>query len=224
MSFLTWLTGRRNEEASVLRVFNSAQRPAGKSALVQCPLLVLDIETTGLNPQQDHIVSIGWVPVRKRNIIIGEARHYLIRSPISVGQSATIHGLLDRDLAQAKDIAEVLEELLTVYAGYVFVAHHAQIEKSFLQSAVRQCFGGKATFTFLDTLAIERQRLQRKGLEATQALLRLDICLQRYGLQKTVLTAHDALDDAYSCALLLLAQTTRGQFTLADTLRQSSLS
>lgn len=218
---LDWLMGRRHERAPVLRRFNATPGPAGTAAVAECPLLVLDVETTGLNPQRDHIVSIGWLPVRGRCIIIGEARHYLIRSPVSVGQSATVHGLLDRDLRDAKAIAEVLEELLSRYAGYVLVAHHAQMEKAFLQPAIRQCFGGRAKLAFIDTMAIERHRLQRQGLESTQELLRLGNCLQRYGLQNSSGTAHHALDDAYGCALLLLAQTSRTQFTLADLLRQS---
>ena len=218
---LEWLTGRRNERAPVLRNFNSTPPPAGRLAIAECPLLVLDIETTGLNPQRDHIVSIGWLPVKARRILIGEARHCLIRSPVSVGQSATVHGLLDRDLRGAKDIENVLEELLDRYAGYVFVAHHAHMEKAFLQPAIRQCFGGRANLTFIDTLAIERHQLQKQGLQNTQELLRLDSCLQRYGLQNTAANAHDAMDDAYSCALLLLAQTSRSKFTLADLLRHS---
>lgn len=216
---LEWLTGHRNERAPVLRNFNSTPPPAGRLAIADCPLLVLDIETTGLNPQRDHIVSIGWLPVKARRIHIGESRHYLIRSPISVGQSATVHGLLDRDLRGAQDINHVLEELLKQYAGYVFVAHHAQMEKTFLQPAIRKCFGGRANLVFIDTMAIERHRLQKQGLETTQELLRLDNCLQRYGLQNTAANAHDAMDDAYSCALLLLAQTSRTKFTLADLLR-----
>lgn len=218
---LEWLTGRHNERAPVLRNFNSAPRPAGSTEIADCPLLVLDIETTGLNPKRDHIVSIGWLPVKARRICIGEARHYLIRSPVSVGQSATVHGLLDRDLRDARGINDVLEEVLSQYAEYVFVAHHAPMEKAFLQPAIRQCFGGRAKLTFIDTLAIERQRLQRRGLETTQELLRLDNCLQRYGLQDTSANAHNAMDDAYSCALLLLAQTSRNKFTLADLLRHS---
>jgi DNA polymerase-3 subunit epsilon len=218
---LEWLTRRRTQRAPLLRNFNSTPRPAGTTAVTDCPLLVLDIETTGLNPQQDHMVSIGWLPVRGRHVIIGEARHYLISSPVSVGQSATVHGLLDRDLLNAKDLAEVLEEVLSRYAGYIFVAHHAQMEKAFLQPAIRQCFGGRAQLVFIDTLSIERHRLQRQGVEATQELLRLSSCLQRYGLQNTSGAAHHALDDAYSCALLLLAQTSRSHFTLADLLRQS---
>lgn len=214
-----WLTGHRNERAPVLRNFNSTPPPAGRLAIADCPLLVLDIETTGLNPQRDHIVSIGWLPVKARHIHIGEARHYLIHSPVSVGQSATIHGLLDRDLRGAQDIEHVLEELLKQYAGYVFVAHHAYMEKTFLQPAIRKCFGGRAKLVFIDTMAIERHRLQKQGLETTQELLRLDNCLQRYGLQNTAANAHDAMDDAYSCALLLLAQTSRTKSTLADLLR-----
>jgi DNA polymerase-3 subunit epsilon len=220
MAVLDWLKGHKQTPAPVLKAFNAAPRPHPKTAPGDCPLLVLDIETTGLDPRKDHMVSIGWLPVRERRIVVAEARHHLTQSPVSVGQSATVHGMLDRDLVGAREISTVLQELLSTYAGYIFVAHHARLDKAFLQAAIQSCFGGKADMPFIDTMAIEKHRLQRQGLEITQESLRLDNCLRRYGLENSV-AQHHALEDAYSCALLLLAQTSRTKFTLADLLRQS---
>ncbi len=220
MAVLDWLSSRKQAPAPVLKAFNAASRPHPKTEPGDCPLLVLDIETTGLDSHRDHMVSIGWLPVRERRIVVAEARHYLIQSPVSVGQSAVVHGVLDRDLVDARETTSVLQELLGAYAGYIFAAHHARLDKAFLQAAIQSCLGGKAAMSFIDTMAIERHRLQRQGLEVTQESLRLDNCLRRYGLENPV-GQHHAMEDAYSCALLLLAQTSRTQFSLRDLLRQS---
>lgn len=46
-----------------LRAFYAQGVPAGDTVLADVPLLAMDFETTGLDPQQDEIVSIGIVPM-----------------------------------------------------------------------------------------------------------------------------------------------------------------
>lgn len=215
-----WFRPHDNATSPVLKKFNSTPLPDRSSPIAACPLLVLDVETTGLDANKDHIISIGWLPIRQREIILAEACHHLVTSPISVGQSAAIHGVLDRDLKNAQNLADVLTDLLERYAGYIFVAHHAPIERAFLSSAIQRCFGGNAKFHFIDTLALEQARLQRQGIAISKDALKLASCLQRYGLPESAVE-HHALEDAYGCALLLLAQISRSRFSVGEILRQS---
>lgn len=201
--------------------FNSSALPELRAPIKDCPLLAIDLETTGLSARKDHIVSVGWVPVRDGEIRVGEAQHYLVHSPVSVGQSAVIHGLLDRDLKNAQPLVEVLTELLETYAGYIFVAHHATLEKAFLQAAMRCSFGHVPKMQFIDTMAVERHWLQRRGLAEKYTSLSLPACLMRHQLPDNLLE-HNALEDAYGCALLLLAQISRNKkVSLGDLIRQS---
>lgn len=201
--------------------FNAASSPDKSRPIRDCPLLAIDLETTGLNPRKNHIVSIGWVPIREREIVLAGARHYLVQSPASVGQSATIHGLLDRDLKEARPLETVLLELLENYASYIFVAHHAALEKSFLRAATHRCFGEVAKMKFIDTMALEHHLLQQQGVAAKNTTLSLSACLQRHHLPTG--PQHAALEDAYGCALLLLAQTPGAKLSLAGLLRQSHM-
>lgn len=217
-----WFKFPNSKIHPLLQAFASAKRPDSTTPIDQCPLLVLDLELTGLNPGRDHIVSIGWVPVRERAVILAEARHYLIEIPMSVGQSAAFHGLHDRDLKDARALADVLAEMLQHYAGCVFVAHNAQLDAAFLRAAFKRCYGTAPKLEFIDTLQIERKRLTRRGLVFKDDGLRLGSCLQRHKLPGG--NSHNALEDAFSCALLLLAQitqTNRKQPTLADLLKES---
>lgn len=211
-----WLFRKNIALSEVVTQFSKAPFPAGSTLVQQADFLVLDLELTGLNPRKDHIVSIGWVPVKAQEIQLSQARHYLINSPVSVGQSAVYHGLHDHQLANGSDLSQVLSELLTDYAGYVFVAHHSQLDEQFLRIACERCFGKAPRFKFVDTLKMEWQRLLRQGKVVKHDALKLPSCLQRHNLPAMI--NHHALEDAYSCALLLLSQLKLGgtKMTLTD--------
>lgn len=211
-----WLTVKRKPIHHAVTQFMATPLLPATTLASNAQFLVLDFELTGLNPRKDHIVSIGWVPIHQHEIVLSEARHYLISSPVSVGQSAAYHGLHDNQLKQGKDLAEVLTELLSHYAGYVFVAHHSQLDEQFLRAACSRCFGKTPRFKFIDTMQIEWQRLLRQGKIVKHDALKLPSCLKRHGLPE--MANHHALEDAYSTALLLLSQLKPGgdKMTLAD--------
>lgn len=212
-----WFKWSKQPVNEVVQRFNSVPLPAPSTEVKACNFLVLDIETTGLDAKKDYIVSIGWVPIRQQQIELHDARHYLISSPISVGQSAIYHGLHDKDFNQARELSDVLTELLEQYPGYVLVAHHASIERSFLEVACQRCFARLPRLKFIDTLQIEWQRFINQGKVVKQQALRLPNCLARHHLPQS--QSHHALEDAYSCALLLLCQLKQhrqGQLHLQD--------
>lgn len=213
---LRWLRRKNPALNEVINNFSKVPYPPPATRVANCNFLVLDFELTGLNARKDHIVSIGWVPIRDREIVLAEAKHYLINSPVSVGQSAVYHGLHDRQLKNADDIAEVLTQLLTQYAGYIFVAHHSALDEQFLRMACQRCFGKAPRFRFVDTMKIEWQRLLRRGKIVKHDALKLAACLERHGLP--AMPDHHALEDAYSSALLLLSELKPGgeNMTLAD--------
>jgi len=218
---LAWLSNKTTPLSHIVQAFNQTALPAGSVRAADCPFLVIDLELTGLNAKQNHIVSLGWVPVRQHEIVLSEARHYLVHSPVSVGQSAIFHGLHDKDFDKALDLAEVLTELLQRYAGYIFVAHHCQLDLRFLEVASQRIFGKTAKFSFIDTLNIELYRMQKQGIVMKTDALRLPQCLSRHKLPQS--GQHHALADAYSCALLLLSQLkhSHADITLADLQLQS---
>lgn len=218
---IAWLSGVPKTQAPIIARFNDGELPPLSTSIYACPILAIDFETTGFNPNKDQVVSIGWVPIRQREIILSESRHYLVQTPKTVGQSAQFHGLLDRDLRQAHDIKTLLIELLESYAGYVFLAHHAQLEQAFLAQVTQNCFGGKPQVRFIDTMAIEQKQLARRGTPVKHNALQLPQCLKRHRLPAT--RTHQALEDAYGCALLFLAQTSRTDLTLKEVLKLSNI-
>jgi DNA polymerase-3 subunit epsilon len=75
--------------------------PDADVATGQLPLLAVDIETTGLDAGRDRVLSIGWVPVDGRGVVLAGARYRVVRpeGDQAVGSSATVHGLTDDEVA-----------------------------------------------------------------------------------------------------------------------------
>lgn len=183
--------------------------------------LVLDFETTGLDAKKHHIVSAGWVKISCGTIHLNSAKYKLVRSPISVGQSAVFHGLHNAEVQQGMELEELLSLLLQELKGSVLVSHHSALELSFLKQSCQNCFGRAPAFKAVDTLKLELYKMQLKGVPVAQNSLSLPACLERY--QLPAVTEHHALSDAFGCAQLLLAQLkTRGaSCTVAELYQQS---
>lgn len=172
--------------------------------LLQVPLMVVDLEMTGLDSQSDQILSIGLIPIYNGLLEVAAAKEILVSIDGSVGESATIHGIVDGQLAQAVSPEEAIKWFLTQTKGHLLVAHHAPLDLSFLKVLSHRTYGQAIQFMAIDTMALERKRLLRQHDVLKEGTLRLDACRRRYGLP--VYAAHNATVDALACGELLLAQ------------------
>jgi DNA polymerase-3 subunit epsilon len=219
--WLRWRHGKRAANTPLAPFYSDPPINLRKT-VADSELLALDFETSGLNEKQDRLLSMGWVLISHGRIRMATAGHCVIRSEDrSVGQSATVHGLLDADLVHGLSLAEAVEPLLRLIRGRALVVHYAPIENGFLQHACHHLYGVPLPLQIIDTLAIEAQR--RAHIHDSQGALRLHACRERYGLPRY--KAHNAAVDALACAELLLAQVAHigGQdnVTLGDLLRRS---
>lgn len=175
-----------------------------KTPFEQAELLSVDLEMTGLDPKNHEVISMGWVPIIKGEIVLSQARNLMVTPQKGVGDSAIIHGIHDRDLTDALSLEQGIEQLLQAMQGRVLVAHHGALDISFLQQAAQKIYGHKLPFELIDTLLIEAKRLSRQGEHFDKQLLRLYASCERYGLPNG--GTHNALADALATAQLLLAQ------------------
>jgi DNA polymerase III subunit epsilon len=180
-------------------------KPDPRTPLSQARLLAVDVETTGLDPTRDQIVSIGFVPIDGNQIDLAGAGQMLVRPQGGVGESARFHGLTDDALAQALSPAEALDLLFTALRRRVLLGHHAAIETGFIGRACQAVHGFRPRFSVVDTMAVQFQLLsQGFDDEPPRGSLRLWASRGQYGLPRYA--AHDALTDALACAELYLAQ------------------
>jgi DNA polymerase-3 subunit epsilon len=171
--------------------------------LENTPIIAVDLELSGLDSRQDHIVAIGWVHIDAGRISIGSSRHLLVNDAPGVGASATIHELRDADLQQGLPLVKGLGHLLQAATGRLWVFHHATLDAQFIQRACRQWASCAPPILALDTLLMEKRSRDRHQQPLGAGALSLSTLRADYGLP--AYEAHNAQADALGSAELLLA-------------------
>lgn len=204
---------RAAETASpLLADFYSPGIPVPGTAIADVPMLAMDMETTGLDEARHAIVSIGVVPFDLRRIRLGGRLYWVVKPPRALDErSITLHHITHSAIENAPDLQAVLPILLTAMAGRIVVVHYRNIERPFLDAAVRARLGESLLFPVIDTMALEA-RLHRASWRSrargwfglAPVSIRLAESRARYGLPHY--TGHHALHDALATAELLQAQ------------------
>ncbi len=173
--------------------------------------IVLDTETTGLNPQLgDRIIEIGCVEILNRRLT-GNRFHRYINPEREVEEGALrVHGLTGEFLADKPKFGEVAAEFLEYVRGAELIIHNAAFDVEFLNVELDR-IGAEAiegqVAGVLDTLAQAREL--HPGRKNS-----LDALCERYQVDNAHRTLHGALLDAELLAEVYLAMT-RGQESLA---------
>jgi DNA polymerase III subunit epsilon len=173
-------------------------------------LLVLDCETTGLDPNQGHrIIEIAAVEVLHRRPT-GRYVHYRLNPEREIDAGATeVHGMTWEDLRDKPRFADVAAEFLEFAQGAEWVIHNAPFDVAFLDAEFARAGLPSAAGIFAaltDTLALARESYPGKRNS-------LDALCERLGVSNTQRTLHGALLDAQLLADVYLAMT-RGQESL----------
>ncbi|HED18591.1 MAG TPA: DNA polymerase III subunit epsilon [Gammaproteobacteria bacterium] len=166
--------------------------------------IVLDTETTGLEPQQGHrIIEIGCVEMVGRKLTGNNFHQYLQPDRDIDAGAIKVHGISNEFLADKPRFADIAEDFLRYIEEAELVIHNAPFDVGFLNSEFRQCEIGKQVSdicTVLDTLTMARRMHpgQKNNLDA--------LC-RRYEIDNTHRELHGALLDAEILAEVYLAMT-----------------
>ena len=153
--------------------------------------IVLDTETTGLNPYEGHrVVEIGCVELVNR-IPSGATYHvYLNPERDMPPEAEAVHGLNVQFLADKQRFAEIADDLATFLGDAALVIHNAGFDLAFLNAEFerlkRPPIGRERA---VDTLTLARRR-HPGGPN------KLDDLCSRYGIDNSRRTKHGALLDA----------------------------
>src|SRR5450432_1888976 len=174
--------------------------------------IVLDTETTGLEPELNHrIIEIGCVELVNRRAT-GRTFHRYLNPERDIDEGAlAVRGISRAELDGQPRFAEIAEELLVFVSGAELVIHNAAFDVAFLDAELARIVGEPrqiaAMCQVLDTLALARELHpgQRNSLDA--------LC-KRYSVDNSARELHGALLDARILADVYLAMT-GGQGALA---------
>ena len=195
---------RRLDSAWAL-AYRGAEPPAPDTPWREAPYAVVDLETTGLNPRRDEIISFASVPIESGRIVVGETRTATIRPErMPEAETIRIHGLRPVDLVGARPLSEALDVILRALTGRVLVAHAAWVERGFLNRALKIA-RLRVAEPILDTSALAQRVLPgvdpgQQGVQLGAAARALDLPAHR---------PHSADGDALTTAQLFLALVAR---------------
>jgi DNA polymerase-3 subunit epsilon len=167
--------------------------------------IVLDTETTGLDPARGHrIIEIGAVEVIGRKLT-GNTFHVYINPQRVVEQEAIeVHGITNEFLQDKPVFSQIADDFLKFIDGSELVIHNAPFDVGFMdhEFALLRNGVGKTTdyCKVLDTLLLARE--MRPGQKNN-----LDALCRAFGIDNSNRTFHGALLDAELLADVYLAMT-----------------
>ncbi|MEO7495638.1 MAG: DNA polymerase III subunit epsilon [Massilia sp.] len=173
--------------------------------------IVLDTETTGLNPRTgDRVIEVGCVELHNRMLTGNNFHRYINPERDSEEGALAVHGLTTEFLRDKPKFAEIAAELREYIQGAEVIIHNAPFDLGFLNNEFKLL--GLPSFTehcsgVIDTLvnAKEMHPGKRNSLDA--------LC-DRYGVSNSHRKLHGALFDAELLADVYLSMT-RGQNSLS---------
>ena len=167
--------------------------------------IVLDTETTGLEPEQGHrVIEIGAVELIDRELT-GETFHAYLNPQREIDEGALqVHGIDADFLADKPRFAEISEDFLAFVRDAELVIHNAPFDVGFLDRELSLVPGPTHRLGELckvtDSLALARHKYpgQKNSLDA--------LC-RRFNVDNSARERHGALLDAEILAEVYLAMT-----------------
>ncbi|MBR0681799.1 DNA polymerase III subunit epsilon [Roseomonas eburnea] len=156
--------------------------------------IVLDTETTGLEPSQgDRVIEVAAVELV--NLLpTGATFHCLVDPERDIPAEATrVHGFTNGDLAGKPKFSEIAEDMLAFLGDAPIIAHNAPFDFGFLDAELTRAGRPPLDRTrMVDSLAIAKERYP--GMPNS-----LDALCRRLGIDNSMRSSHNAILD---CRLL----------------------
>ena len=194
MSAASWLPEYR---ARFARTWTDAS-PAADVRFV-----VVDSETTGLDPRRDRLVTLGAVAVRDGEIRLGDSFEAMLKVAYNTS-SVTVHGVTREQAEAGMDEADAVAAFVRYLGDGVIVGHHIGHDVAVVSAATERHFGFSLANRHLDTMALTLH-LERDGAFADRPPIRsfsLDALCELFGVAPH--DRHTAPGDAFLTAQVVL--------------------
>lgn len=181
----------------------SAAGHGDSTPLEQVRFVVLDCETTGLDPLTDRIITIGAVGVVGGEIRLDDTFEALLRIEHNTS-AVTIHGVTREESLAGVEEPEGLELFLDYLKDAVIVGHHIGHDIGALNTGYHRHWGCQLANRDIDTMDLTLQ-LERDGAFEGRPPIRdytLDALCEMFGVVPH--DRHTASGDAFMTAQVFL--------------------
>ena len=131
----------------------------GMGRVVSRPLsnyVVIDVETTGLDPEKDRIIELAAVRVVRNEVV--DTFSSLVNPDFEIsGFISNLTGITNDMLADAPRIQDILPTYLDFIGDAVVLGHNVVFDVKFLHCACMRCFSDGFPNNFADTLRWSRR-------------------------------------------------------------------
>ena len=185
---------------STVQSMTSQELSTSTKTMRNVSFAVVDVETTGLNPEIDRIVQLAAVIVNGDGDII-DSFDTIVKpeNPDEYQHGAEhIHGISAEQVSSGMPLRIALEKLWDISAGNVFTAHNAQFDLGFLHAESERVGINDHVEVHIDTLELSRRTT---GADNTRRHNLLALC-EHYGIERD--KVHEAKSDATATAQLLM--------------------
>ena len=158
--------------------------------------IILDTETTGLDPNDGHrVIEIGCIEMVNRRLT-DRTFHVYINPEREIDQEAiAVHGITNEFLTDKPNFSGIADEFIEFVRDAELIAHNAPFDVSFLEAELERIPGAPSIFSLMhggaavDTLAMAKEK--RPGKRNS-----LDALCRDYKVDASERTLHGALLDA----------------------------
>jgi DNA polymerase III epsilon subunit family exonuclease len=158
--------------------------------------IAFDLETTGLETRNHHIIEIG--AVRFKDFEPVDSYNQLVKPPVVIPpDSIRVHHITDEMVASAPPVEEVLGAFADFCGAHLLVAHNAKFDVGFLTAAIKKHQATAPTGPVIDSQSLAKRVIT--GLPS----YRLSSVAHHLGISAT--DCHRATSDAEYCGRVFAA-------------------
>lgn len=144
------------KNSTVNEIHHESNPPLPSKPPAVSDYVVVDVETTGLNPTSDNIIEIAGI--KYINGIEVERFHSLVNPWVSLKPKIVeLTGITDEMLTDAPFITEVLPDFLNFLGENYLVGHNAKFDTDFIEKSALLYLGKSLDIAYIDTLKLCRK-------------------------------------------------------------------
>lgn len=219
---MNWLAGLLRlapklsaEQVRAVKAYRKLPAPDMHIPLHTQRYAVVDVETSGLNPYRDRLISIGALAISDGLIHIDDSFEVVLRQQMpSDDRNILVHGIGGTTQITGRNPADGLIDFLNFSGKAPLIAFHAGFDHAVITRALRKVLGLDLSNVWLDVAMLAPALFTEHAPNAHT----LDEWMQVFGIDNYA--RHDAVADAYATAQLfqiVLSQATRqGMKNCAD--------
>lgn len=173
------------------------------AALESVRFVVLDCETTGLDPRKDRLITIGAVVVSGGDIVLEDSFETMLKIDHNLS-AVTVHGITRDQARDGADEPDALRAFLAYLRDGVIVGHHIGHDISTLDVALDRHFQARLLNRWVDTMELTLHLKEAGAFGDGEPLtsFSLDALCKLFGV--TPHDRHTATGDALLTALVFL--------------------